>query len=74
MTQAAQMTRAIALTSQPLPPLSRLALGLVLTLVTWDLRRRTRRDLSRLTPHLLHDVGIDGQSAAMETQKPFWRD
>ncbi len=59
---------------QPLPPLSRLALSLVLTLVAWDLRRRTRKDLARLSGHLLRDVGIDPAHAQAETDKPFWRD
>ena len=74
MTQSLPMSRATALTNQPLPPLSRLALGLVLTVVTWDLRRRTRSDLAKLSPHMLTDVGIDGQVAQTEIAKPFWRD
>ena len=73
MTTSVQMSRAIALSNRPLPPLSRVALSVVLTLVRWDLRRRTRRDLSRLEPHLLQDIGIDVGPAQMEADKPFWR-
>ena len=73
MSQPFSMSRATALFNQPLPPLSRLALGLVLTFVTWDLRRRTRSDLAKLSPHLLNDVGIDGPLAETEIAKPFWR-
>lgn len=73
MTTTVQMTRAIALSNQPLPALSRVALSAVLTLVTWDLRRRTRRDLSKLSPHMLSDVGIDASHAQSEANKPFWR-
>lgn len=71
--QSVPMSRATALIHQPLPPLSRLALGLVLTFVTWDLRRRTRNDLAKLSPHLLNDVGIAGQVAQTESARPVRR-
>ena len=74
MSQPFSMSRATTLFDQPLPPMTRLALGLVLTFVTWDLRRRTRNDLAKLSPYLLNDVGIDGHVAQTEIAKPFWRD
>lgn len=74
MSLSLEMSRATTLINQQLSPLLRLALGLVLTFVTWDLRRRTRSDLAKLSPHLLIDVGIDSQVAQTEIAKPFWRD
>ncbi len=59
--------------NQPLPPLSRFAVRAVLVLVKWDLRHRTRRDLSRLSPHLMDDIGLELQMAEIEIEKPFWR-
>lgn len=66
-------TDAFALTTHPLPPLSRLLLGLTLQAVTWEMRRRTRKDLSRLSDHMLVDIGLEPWSAAREASKPFWR-
>lgn len=69
MTSAA----AYALTTHPLPPLSRLLLRLTLLAVTWEMRRRTRSSLRSLSDHMLIDIGLDPWSAAAEAQKPFWR-
>ena len=46
-------------------------LGLVLG---WRTRRRSRRDLATLDPHLLRDIGLTTQEASSEICKPFWRD
>jgi len=62
-----------ALSTHPLPPLSRALLRLTLIAMTWEMRRRTRRDLGRMTNHMLRDVGIDPFTAAQEAGKPFWR-
>lgn len=62
-----------SLSAHPLPPLSRLVLGFAMTFVTWQLRQRMRRDMGRLPPHLLSDVGIDPWTAETEADKPFWR-
>ena len=58
---------------RPLPPLSRVLLNVTMVLVTWDLRRRTRKDLRSLSSHLLLDIGMDPTRAAIEAEKPFWR-
>jgi uncharacterized protein YjiS (DUF1127 family) len=60
------------LARHPLPPLSRVLMNVTLLLVTWDLRRRTRKDLRALSSHLLLDIGIDPMKAAIEAEKPFW--
>lgn len=62
-----------ALTQRPLPAYSRLLMQAVMTFVIWDLRRRTRADLRRLTPHMLTDIGLDTNRAQSEADKPFWR-
>ena len=67
------MTALDTLHHRPLPPLSRLLVGATLAVVTWDLRRRTRKDLRGLTDHLLRDIGLDPATAAREAAKPFWR-
>ena len=62
-------TTAYALSPQPLPPLLRVTR----LVVTWDMRRRTRKDLRALSDHLLHDIGLDPKTAVAEASKPFWR-
>lgn len=46
---------------------------LIATIATWRQRSRARRDLARLDPHILRDVGIDPARAAFEAAQPFWR-
>mgnify|MGYP001050125858 CR=1 FL=1 len=65
---------AAALTSRPLPPLSRIALSFALTVFAWETRAKSRRALRRLDPHMLRDIGLDPAQAADESIKPFWRD
>jgi uncharacterized protein YjiS (DUF1127 family) len=36
-------------------------------------RRRDRAMLARLDAHLLRDIGLDDDSAAKESAKPFWQ-
>jgi uncharacterized protein YjiS (DUF1127 family) len=36
-------------------------------------RRRQRRDLLKLSDHLLDDIGITREQAMEEASKPFWR-
>lgn len=66
-------TAAFALSTHPLPPLSRLLLRVTLLAVTWEMRRRTRKDLRNLGTHMLVDIGLDPLAAEVEAQKPFWR-
>ena len=40
---------------------------------TWLRRARDRRDLARLDPHLIEDVGVSRAWLEAETSKPFWR-
>ncbi|WP_103333522.1 DUF1127 domain-containing protein [Pseudotabrizicola formosa] len=57
-----------------LPPLSRLVLAAAVRVMTWEVRRRTRKDLTRLTPHLLRDIGVDPMTAQAEANRRFWQD
>ena len=52
---------------------SRLLAQTLRVLVTWEKRRRTRKNLNALSAHLLCDIGLDPASAAQEGNKPFWR-
>ena len=40
----------------------------------WLARRRSRRTLAALDPHMLRDIGLTMQDAQAERAKPFWRD
>ncbi|MDO9638714.1 MAG: DUF1127 domain-containing protein [Pseudotabrizicola sp.] len=57
-----------------LPPLSRLVLAAAVRVVMWETRQRTRKDLRRLSPHLLRDVGIDPMTAQAESSRRFWQE
>ncbi|MGA0542327.1 DUF1127 domain-containing protein [Neotabrizicola sp. VNH66] len=59
--------------SPALPPVSRLLIGLALTLARWDTRLRSRNALSNLDGHLLRDIGLTDMSRRSECDKPFWR-
>lgn len=41
--------------------------------LTWNDRRRQRRELLELDEHLLKDIGITRVDAEWEGRKPFWR-
>ena len=62
-----------ALSTHPLPPFSRLLLRVTLLAVTWEMRRRTRKNLRVLSDHMLVDIGLDPFMALAEADKPFWR-
>ncbi len=61
------------LAMRPLPPLSRIAMAIALTVLAWETRRRTRLAIRRLDAHLLRDIGLDPAEAQTEAQKPFWQ-
>lgn len=46
---------------------------LVIAFQEWQERRRTRRELMRLTDYQLKDIGLSRVDAEEEFQKPFWR-
>lgn len=52
---------------------STLFASLVNGLLAWRDRRRSRRDLMRLSEYQLKDIGLSRQDAEQEWQKPFWQ-
>ena len=59
--------------SHPLPAFSRALVAMTVTLVTWQLRHRTRANLRNLPDHMLRDIGMSPLDASSEAQKPFWQ-
>lgn len=39
----------------------------------WMGRWKQRRELSEMSDHVLHDIGISRVDADQEARKPFWR-
>ncbi len=58
-------TRGIA----PLTSIRRLALAFQ----EWRRRARSRQELSKLSDHMLKDIGLSREAAHCEAAKPFWR-
>lgn len=56
-----------------LPPLSRAIFAIAAVVLQWETRRQTRRDLRNLDDHLLHDIGLQRETALTECEKPFWK-
>lgn len=67
------LTETLALSAQPLPPLSRALVTLALTVAAWELRHRTRKQLKHLPHHMLRDIGLNPGEVSAEIEKPFWR-
>jgi uncharacterized protein YjiS (DUF1127 family) len=42
-------------------------------LLTWIERTRQRRELGRLSDHMLKDIGLNRSDVEAEVTKPFWR-
>jgi uncharacterized protein YjiS (DUF1127 family) len=47
--------------------------GVLATVVRWQERRRTRRELARFTEWQLKHIGLSRGQAMAEIDKPFWR-
>lgn len=60
------------LANRPLTPASTLGLRLVVLLVAWGERRRTRRALRRLDDHMIKDIGLTRWMVEREATRPFW--
>ncbi|APZ54769.1 DUF1127 domain-containing protein [Salipiger abyssi] len=58
---------------RPLPPQSAFALRIAVVLAKWSERRRTRRALAQLDPHLLRDIGLERHVAHKEARRMFWQ-
>lgn len=58
---------------QRLPALASMAVVFAVMVTTWDKRRKTRKHLSKLPPHLHKDIGVDVYTARAEATKPFWQ-
>jgi uncharacterized protein YjiS (DUF1127 family) len=74
MTHARHADALHFLANRPLTPFSTVALSVVVTIVKWEERRRTRKALAQLDDHLLEDIGLTRHQAQLETRLPFWRD
>lgn len=57
-----------------LPFVAGLAVKFAVAVVQWDTRRKSRRALKDMEPHLLRDIGLDRFAAQAEAAKPFWQD
>ena len=57
----------------PLPAPSRLAVEMAWLYLLWRRRGKSRRDLARLDPRMLRDIGLSPKQAARESDKWFWR-
>lgn len=58
--------------AHPLPPISRVLMGVAVTVARWETNRRTRKALENLDEHLLRDVGLTRAQAEQEWDKPVW--
>lgn len=67
LSSALLQTNSIASDKSPLP------LQMIATLMLWQRRIVSRRQLARLDARLLADAGISENQRSVELQKPFWR-
>lgn len=56
-----------------LPVVARFAVTFAVVVTKWDTRRKTRRALKDMEPHLLRDIGLERFAAQAEAAKPFWQ-
>ncbi|NIZ14604.1 DUF1127 domain-containing protein [Phaeobacter sp. HF9A] len=75
MTHVTEHTSHLAyLTSrQTLPMAAAAAVHFAVLVTKWSVRKRTRRQLTRLEAAQLRDIGIDRVTALREGTLPFWR-
>ena len=57
----------------PQSPLALVIITVATTLLTWDLRRSTRRALKNLTDTELQDIGLTRDEAYTEARRSFWQ-
>ncbi len=74
MARTVEHTPLETLIGRPLPPVSRALFNLARVVLVWEQRRQTRRAMSRLDGHMMHDIGLAPDTVADETAKPFWRE
>lgn len=56
-----------------LPKLARICVIAAVAVTVWDMRRATRKSLSRLEPHELRDIGLTPGMARAEANKAFYQ-
>ena len=56
-----------------LPLIAQVAVSFAYLVVIWSERHKTRKQLRKLSPQLLRDVGITQTMSVEEARKPFWR-
>ena len=60
-------------TTPDLPAVSKVAFNVALTVLTWEVRHRTRKQLLQMTEEQLKDIGIDRAAAITEASRWFWQ-
>ncbi|MFZ3582631.1 DUF1127 domain-containing protein [Loktanella sp. DJP18] len=56
-----------------LPKLAQICVIAAVAVTIWDMRRTTRKSLSRLEPHELRDIGLTAGMARAEANKAFFQ-
>jgi len=55
------------------PAVGTAAITVVYALALWSARAKQRRELSRLGPNMMEDIGLTETARKAECAKPFWR-
>jgi len=61
------------LNARTMPVLAIVAVKFAVVVTTWATQRRTRKELSKLEPWQLRDVGLTPEQARAEAAKVFWK-
>ncbi|SLN35800.1 hypothetical protein ROA7450_01683 [Roseovarius albus] len=56
-----------------MPVLAQVAVRWAYYITLWSLRYSTRKQLQKLSPRQLDDIGLTPREAMIEYSKPFWR-